>query len=384
MDERNVDVLLVHTKSNLRYVTDYYWSALADPEFILEDGSSFYTMFAGVPKDSAETPFMVPATAEKGDVEWYDPWIKDRRYWGPLFFVQGQAEQMKPHTDPIETTVGALCDRGLNEGRIAVEMRYLPEPFLARFRDLLPKAKFVDAWDLIWHLRMVKTQEEIRRIREAARANQKAMQAAFDHAWDGMSEVEMDDIIKKSLIDEGAEHHWTEMGFGPKGARMIGPTKETRLRRGEIIRIDLGCRYEGYLCDMSRLAIFGEPSRETVRAHGVIMRANEALRRAVGPGVKCSDLFRLGMKIIDEGGFSSLTPQAGHSIGRSPHEPPFLTDADKTVLEPNMIVVCEPVLRVVGVGSVNVEDMVLVTPDGNEPITTLSRELYPAGRLGHP
>ena len=255
---------------------------------------------------------------------------------------------------------------------------------MANFRETLPKAEFVDAWDLIWQLRMVKTQEEIRRIRKAARADEVAVKAAFDSAWQGMSEIEMDNLIKKALVDAGAEYVWADVVFGPKGAQMVGPTKEKRLQQGEIIRIDLGCRCEGYLCDISRVAIFGEPSQEAVRAHHAVLHTNEALRRAVGPGVRCSDLFHLGMEKINEAGFHMLTPQAGHSIGRSPHEPPFLTSTDNTVLEPNMIVVVEPTLRVEGVGSINVEDLVLVTPDGSEPITTFQRELYQAGRLGRP
>jgi Xaa-Pro aminopeptidase len=70
-----------------------------------------------------------------------------------------------------------------------------------------------------------------------------------------------------------------------------------------------------------------------------------------------------------------LVPQAGHSIGRDVHEPPFLTPDDYTVLEPNMIIDVEIAMRVKGIGSINVEDEVLITEEGSETITTLTREL---------
>ena len=85
------------------------------------------------------------------------------------------------------------------------------------------------------------------------------------------------------------------------------------------------------------------------------------------------------MKHLKKAGYESLSPQTGHGLGRDVHEPPMLAAWNEMVLEPNMVVVFEPTIRLVGLGSVNVEDMVLITEDGNEPLTTSVRELVRCG-----
>ena len=80
------------------------------------------------------------------------------------------------------------------------------------------------------------------------------------------------------------------------------------------------------------------------------------------------------MQMFEEEGYDSLTPQAGHSLGRTVHEPPFLVEGSNRPLEPGMIVVVEPTMRVQGVGSINIEDTTLVTEDGCESLTSTPRE----------
>ena len=77
-----------------------------------------------------------------------------------------------------------------------------------------------------------------------------------------------------------------------------------------------------------------------------------------------ADLHRLACDTLEKRGFRLLAPYAGHGIGRDVHEPPFLGADDDTLLAPGMVLDLEPTMRVTGVGSVNIEDMVLVTKDG--------------------
>ena len=115
-------------------------------------------------------------------------------------------------------------------------------------------------------------------------------------------------------------------------------------------------------------------SDEAKKAHASILRMNKKLRDSVRPGILPSDLYLLTMKMFEEEGYESLTPQAGHSLGRTVHEPPFLVKGSNKPLEPGMIVVVEPTMRVQGVGSINIEDTTLVTEDGCESLTSSPRE----------
>ena len=168
---------------------------------------------------------------------------------------------------------------------------------------------------------------------------------------------------------------WTDVGFGPKGATFAGPTDE-RLKPGQMLRLDASGWWDGYVSDQCRsLAWGGHAGDEAVRAHAAIYRMNRELRDAVRPGVVPSDLYRQTMHIFEDEGFQSLTPQAGHSLGRTAHEPPFLVEGYDRPLEPGMIVVVEPTMRLQGVGSINIEDTLVVTEDGAECLTSSPREL---------
>jgi Xaa-Pro aminopeptidase len=102
---------------------------------------------------------------------------------------------------------------------------------------------------------------------------------------------------------------------------------------------------------------------------------NRELTAAVRPGAIPSELYRLCMRIFEDEGYETLTAQAGHSLGRTAHEPPFLVAGSNRPLEPGMIVVVEPTMRVEGVGSMNIEDTTLVTQDGCEVLTSTPREI---------
>jgi len=365
---------LAHTPSNTGYLSDYRWCGLAKPSFLLEDGHEYYVMFVGIPREESINPFMTPVAGEKGSVTIKDPWIKDRYYWGPSFTVQEIDESTGIRNDPIECLVEAIKDRGLEKSSIGLEMRHIPQYYYNKLSERLPQAELKDAEPSLWRLRMVKSKEEIVRMKKAAEKTEKAIEVAFNSVEEGMTELETERIIMKTLIEQGAEWEWNHVAFGPKGAVMVEPT-DNKLYKNDIVRLDVGGHYKGYYCDMSRVAVFGKASDKVLKYHKAVLKTNEMLRSNARPGVKCSDLCKLALEAMRKEGFKLLVPQAGHSIGRDVHEPPFLTPDDHTILEPDMIIDLEVAMRVKGIGSINVEDEVLITEEGNETITTLTREL---------
>ena len=131
---------------------------------------------------------------------------------------------------------------------------------------------------------------------------------------------------------------------------------------------------------MSRVASFAAmPDDAARRAHAAIFETNELMRLEAGPGVAASRLGAIARDNLERRGYAMLAPQAGHGIGRDVHEPPYLAPWDDTILAPGMVIDLEPAMRVAGVGSVNIEDMVLVTENGCETLTDHPRELRPYG-----
>ena len=118
----------------------------------------------------------------------------------------------------------------------------------------------------------------------------------------------------------------------------------------------------------------GEISDEARRAHVAVYRMNTELREAVRSGVLPSDLYRFVMRLFEEEWFNFLTPQVGHSLGRVAYGPPFLVEGSDRPLEPGIILVVEPTMRLEGVGSLNIEDTPVVTEDRCEVLTSTMRE----------
>jgi len=376
MYKRDIDVLLAGTKPNVEYLTDLEWMRWFDKEnFLTEDGENYAASFVGLPQDESDGPFYVAPSTQTGYPENYGIWIEDVRYWGPVFFVEGSTEQMETADNPIARVAQVLREKGLDKGRIGVEWRHIEMQFAEGLREYLPMATLVDAEPVLWELRMIKSGEEISRIRKASDITSEVINSIYDSAaYEGMTEWDLERYLGVAFAERDSRHLWTDVGFGPKGARFAGPTDE-KLHRGDVLRIDASGWWNGYVSDQSRsLAWDGEISDEARRAHAAIYRMNTELREAVRPGILPSDLYRLVMRLFEEEGFNSLTPQAGHSLGRVAHEPPFLVEGSDRPLEPGMIVVVEPTMRLEGVGSFNIEDTTVVTEDGCEVLTSTPRE----------
>jgi Xaa-Pro aminopeptidase len=378
MDELGIDLVLVSSRENVGYLSDYDLYVNNGLPFMLDGTDQWTGRMVGLPKEEEKQAFIVTISYEETLLSHFAVWIQDRRFFGPRMVYQGRSDRHPCHGDLVEAVVEAIRERGMAESTIAVDMAFMAANTYGRLCMLLPSAAFVDAEPLLWKLRMIKSPEEIRRMRKAAQATDAAVNAAYAACHGGMTEVEFERILKQTMIDEGTDYAWSSVAFGPKGALLVLATDE-RLRTGEVVRVDACCRYQGYLSDISRVRVYGQASDDAKRAHEAIYLANRKLLEAARPGVRSCDLYEMAMKQLNKTGYASLSPQAGHGLGRDCHEPPMIAKWNEMALEPGMVVAFEPTMRVVGVGSVNIEDMVLITEEGNEPLTTSVRELVSCG-----
>ena len=380
MDESTIDLVLANSPENVGYLADYDLHHRGHP-FMLDGTDRWTGRMVGLPKDEDKQPFIASYSYEETLLDHFGVWIQDRRYFGPQMVYQGREDRHAYHEDDVECAVEAIQERGLAESNVAIEMSFLPVDRYLRLREMLPRATFVDAEPLLWKLRVIKSSEEIRRIRKAAQATDTAVDAAYAACYAGMTELQFQQVLKQTMVEEGADYDSSLVGFGAKGALLVLATEE-RLKPGDIVRTDASARYQGYVSDISRVRVFGEPSEAAKRAHEAIYTANRILAESARPGVRSCDLYHMAMRCLKKAGYESYSPQAGHGLGRDVHEPPMLAPWNQMVLEPNMVVLLEPTMRLEGVGSINVEDMVLITKDGNEPLTTSVRELAPCGDCG--
>lgn len=378
MEEMGADLLLGCSRANVGYLADYTYYVAQGLPYVLEDGKQWSITFVGVARDPKVSSFLTPVSSEHGSISHADPWIADRRFWGPKWTYAGQSSPTASGGAPEDVAVcvaDAIRERGLAEARIALEVEAVPATRYGRLRELLPRAKFIDAAPIFRDLRIIKTAEEIARLREVATATDAATAAAYEALPGGLTELELQNVIAGSLVRSGMAFGWCSVAYGPKGTTLIEATGRPPAP-GEIVRIDIVGIHHGYYSDMSRVNAYArQPDAASLRAHAAILETNAVLRRESGPGVRSSDVARIAHETLGRHGYPMLAPQAGHGIGRDVHEPPYLAEWDTTVLRPGMVIDLEPAMRVAGVGSVNIEDMVLITEAGCEVLTKYPREL---------
>lgn len=374
MDEVGIDAILASSRHNVGYLADY-WHSVSDDYYLLWDTTVTHKTLAVIPKREEKESCLVAGASEMTTLEATDPWIRDRRYWGPGYYIQTWKEPDPDPGNPMDVAAEALLEKGLGESCIALEMRYLGVSYFDRLRSLLPKARFVDAEQVLWALRMVKSSEEVRRAREACRRTCEGWQKVMVQAYAGMTEKEMQRLFIQAFAAEELEYERAYCIFGPAGVTLKNGAplpSDNPLKEGQFIRADVQGRYEGYLCNLSRVVAFGRVTQEMERAHALVKDMVEKLILALKPGMSCAEVRAIELEMYRGTGYQPVVPYTGHGVGRVVHEPPYLSNKNETVLVPGMVVTVEPTVNFSHHGDIfiSLEDQLLITADSCECLTS--------------
>jgi Xaa-Pro dipeptidase len=374
MDEEEVDVVLASTQYSVGYFSGFI-DMRVDEHFYLWYPDVSYAQMCGVPRDEAKGAFLVLPASSSTWVTAEDPWIADRRFWGPGYYLRNWPSARPDGGRPTDDVVRALLDRGLGESRIAIERRYLPVEYYEQLREQLPKATFVDARRIITQARAVKTEEEMKRIREVCSRHAQSFNAMRDALREGLTALDLRRFWTEELVRRGLALDGGSIYFGPAGTKLKGGPpgpSSNPLRPGHAVRADVTSRYLGYISDVSRVFAFGEVDPGIERVHSTLRAILDAMVAAARPGVRLSDLRRLEVDLYSQAGYQPSVPLSGHSFGRTIHEGPYIEEVEDAVFEPNMVTTIEPqILFSSDEGDINLclEECVLITPTGSEVLT---------------
>jgi len=211
-------------------------------------------------------------------------------------------------------------------------------------------------------------------LRESCRRTSKAWEATVRDARTGITQAELQRVFVKHCMDNELEYERAYVVFGPAGVKLVNGSpagSKVELKEGMYIRIDAQAKYEGYVCNLSRVTAHGDVSPDMVKAQelerGLILELIPELK----PGVSASSIRKTELAMYERIGHVPLVPYTGHGVGRVVHEPPYLALNDSTVLEPGMSVTLEPHILYSGDGDifVGMEDHFLITGDGAEWLT---------------
>ena len=397
MERDGLDLVLATSRANVGYLSNWlthHWTW--DWPFWFEMEKEYdgwdYLLLAGVPADAAKSPFFVTFDHHVSGVR-QRSWIEDIRGAGrPGYAPRPGLESLllEPTTmaTHIDRAVEAIEDRALGEATIGVELCRMAQSVYAELAERLPKAKFVDAFEMFLELRAVKSASEIAKLRRAAEIatlifndvifpllREKATPYEIYEQANAMAARERGYFLFFHVFVDGG-HVSVDAAGGEQKPVPYNIDPDARLEDGQLAFIDFGCGYKGYCADMCRnVVIGGRPTNSQHRVHGALLEAREAIRAAIRPGIKASDLFDIGVKVLDKHDLGLALSFVGHGLGLSIHENPCLTAFDHRPLEPGMAINVEPNIEVPGMTMFNVEDGGVVTEDGFEPFSTLTTDL---------
>jgi Xaa-Pro aminopeptidase len=308
--------------------------------------------------------------------------LRDKGY----FFTDSRyAEQASLEVQGLEVIVyesglgGALA--GLLEKRIGLVIGFDPATLTYAEVTLLKKGlrgiatvkpvKFSPAW-----LRARKSKEELKLIEQAVREAEGALLAALSRTNPDSREADLALDIDTEGRRRGAEGSSFEtiVASGARGSMAHAKPTRKKLRGATVI--DWGILLDGYCTDMTRTISFGKPAPAMKKIHSVVLEAQEAAIRKIGPGVKASRIDQTAREIIEKAGYGGYFGHSlGHGVGLEVHERPYIAKTSRDILEEGMVLTIEPGIYLPGKGGVRVEDMVVVTRQGPEMLSSLPRDL---------
>lgn len=272
---------------------------------------------------------------------------------------------------------------GLDGKRIGVEPRQLRLMEFGHVKNGAPEADYPDASEVLSSLRLKKDQTEIETMRKAVKIAQSALEATIPSIKIGMTERELSSELVVQLLRHGSE---PEMPFspivsgGPNSANPHASPTERKLQAGDLLVIDWGATYEGYISDLTRTFAVGEVDEEYRKIHKIVQEANAAGRAAGKPGARCADVDIAARNVIEKAGYGKFfRHRTGHGIGMEAHEEPYMRGDNEQILEPGMAYTVEPGIYLIGKNGVRIEDNVIITDTGADVLSDMPREIRVVG-----
>lgn len=354
MVKSKLDAVVVTTPQNVRYFTGFetqFWESPTRPWYVVVPRQG--AIIAVFP--SVGLPALLATT-----------WVKEHRSWSSPDLKDDGISLMAETLSGLPRKHGRV---GWEFGReMLVRAPRIDVDAIARKAGL----EFVDGSPLVWGLRMVKSEAEIDRIREACRIGSDAADLMPKRLEVGESRRMSERKMRMALMECGADHVpflATASGAGGYPQIIAGPGDETT-REGDILFIDMGATYDGYFCDFDRNWACGRLSDDARRVHDVLWLATEAGIKAARPGATMQDVFGvMAEMLVKAGSIGNNVGRIGHGLGMHLTEPPSFMKGDRTKLAPGMVVTIEPGMEYAP-GKMIVHEENIVIRDGAAELLT--------------
>jgi Xaa-Pro aminopeptidase len=305
-----------------------------------------------------------------------------RRFATDFRYVSQAAQQVDPTFERQElprdlvAAVEGLVAPG--ELRLGFETS-LPFRIYERLRDTLPdRIELVAVDGLVEAMRAVKEPHEAQRMQAACALADAAFGEVIGRGLIGRTEQEVALELEFEMRRLGAERPSFEpvIVAGAHGALPHATPRDVVIERGQMVVIDWGAQLDGYCSDCTRTVAAGEAGEREQEIYALVLEAQLAGLEATSAGMPCRDADAAARELIDSAGHGPHFGHGlGHGVGLEIHEEPRLSQSSEGLLEPGNAVTVEPGIYLPGDFGVRIEDLVVVTGEGRDILTSVPKEL---------
>jgi Xaa-Pro aminopeptidase len=231
---------------------------------------------------------------------------------------------------------------------------------------------------LVESLRAVKEPEELDAIRRATEVANRTYERLAEEQFAGRTEKELAWRMEQLFHELGADGlaFPVDVAAGPTAASPHAVPGDRVVEEGELVLVDAGAMLDGYCSDCTRTFAVGEVADSLREAYEIVREAQQAGLDAVRDGVAGRDADAATRAVISEAGYGeNFGHGLGHGVGLLVHEAPTLRPESEDVLAAGNVVTVEPGIYLSGVAGIRIEDLVVVTEDGCEVLTSFPNEL---------
>ena len=365
MDKSAVDAVLATSKHNVQYLLGGHRSGFFD--YMDAIGLSRYLPVLVYPKGKPDNAGYFGNALERHETE-------NSPFWPPVV----QPKFMRS-PDVAQAAISHLRAQGLDRGRIAVEEAFLPMDVADALRKELPQVEFVDATALLERLRARKSKQELALLKEASERVVQSMMAMISAHGVGSTKRDMQATLREEEVKRGLVFEYALITLGSSHNRA---RSDQAWQKGEVLSVDSGGNYHGYIGDLCRMGVLGEPDAELDDLLGEIEAIQQAARRPVRAGALGGEIYAAAEQALRDAPNRRAIDFLAHGMGLVSHEVPHLTssgpvpypgdDADRK-LEAGMVLSIETTLIHPRRGFIKLEDTLAVTDDGYEPFGDAGR-----------
>jgi len=370
MDEAGLDVLVATSKHNVQYLLGGHRSFFFDNMDAI--GISRYLPVFVYPKGAPEK-----AGYFGHGMETYQTQIKP-------FWVSEVSTKSGGSVDVMQRAADYL--RGLKPKHIGVELAFIPADAAAALRKAIPDAELKDALFALERLRVKKSPDELEKLRIASDLVIDSMLAVIASHGAGATKAELSEALRREETSRGLVFDYCLIAAGSSHNRA---PSDQRWEKGDPLSLDSGGNYHGYIGDLARMAIVGEPDAEQEDLLAEIEATQQAAFKPIRAGVDGGEIYAAAEALLKKSKLHNHYEFLAHGMGLVSHEAPRLTNSGpvpydaydaQRPLEDGMVISVETTLLHPRRGFIKLEDTVAVTPTGYEIYGNRARGWNRAGR----